>query len=276
MLFVDAHVHIYQCFDLNLFFNSAFKNFKNASESRCQEETLFILFVADWSNERWFRKLKDLADCKTDGSEQSRTFRVHRTDEPNSLRVSNLESEELFVIAGRKIITAENLEVLALCSQDEIPDGQSLEQTITLINETGVVPVVPWAVGKWLGKRGHVLTEMMVDPQRPYFCLCDNGNRPHFWRWPSHFRLAQSLGIPIISGSDPLHFHSEAGRTGKFGFCIDRQVSGKQLSVELDSFLKDTSLTIQCYGDLEHPLRFFRNQLLMQVFKKKWRRELLK
>jgi hypothetical protein len=32
MILIDAHVHIYDCFDLEKFFDSAYANFKSAAE----------------------------------------------------------------------------------------------------------------------------------------------------------------------------------------------------------------------------------------------------
>ena len=138
------------------------------------------------------------------------------------------------------------------------------------------IPVIPWAVGKWLGVRGKALDALMEDTERDNFYLCDNGNRPGFWGWPRHFQKAESLNIPILSGSDPLHFSSEVTRTGCFGFGIDGTLNDRTPSIDLYSYLRNFNVTPVRYGKLERPLRFIKNQILMQVFKRKWRKELLK
>jgi len=277
MLIIDAHVHIYACFDLNFFVKSAFRNFKSAASAQKLEDFTAVLFIADWSNVSWFEKLIDLSAAKGDTAEiSSLQFNLQGTDEEISLWITNRHSQKILIIAGRKIITAENMEVLALCSKDDIPDGQSLEKTIRRIAHFGAIPVIPWAVGKWLGRRGDVLNNLLNMGDRPFFFLCDNGNRPVFWGWPNHFRTALKRKVPIISGSDPLHFSSEAKRAGNFGFTIPGVLTPETPGQDLKELLKNPSVRIERYGSLERFGPFVANQIRMQVFKKKWRRELLK
>jgi hypothetical protein len=277
MLIIDAHVHIYACFDLSEFIESAFRNFGLAAKEQNIQEFTSIVFLADWSNVSWFEKLETLcSDQKSGKNKAAYRFQVQRTAESESLRVSNENSQEMLIIAGRKVITAENMEVLALCSRDDIADGQTLEKTIRSIVGHGAVPVIPWAVGKWLGYRGKVLDHLMNMAGRPFFYLCDNGNRPFFWRQPDHFDKALKKGIPIISGSDPLHFSAEALRAGNFGCILQGRLSRQTPADDLKKIMLNPNVSIERYGRLERLWPFVVNQARMQLFKKKWRKELLK
>jgi hypothetical protein len=273
MILVDAHVHIYDRFDLDQFFTCAFRNFSKGAAELGLEQYTPVIFLADWSNVNWFNRLKDRAGV---GADTTSSYSIQETEDKHALRVELQNHKALYLLAGRKIITAENLEVLALCSSNDFSDGLPLPETICAIGEADAIPVIPWAVGKWLGVRGKALDALMEGTQKAEFYLCDNGNRPGFWGWPRHFRIAETLNIPILSGSDPLHFSSEVTRTGCFGFGIDTTLNDKTPCRDLYAYLKNFDITPVRYGKLERTLRFVKNQFLMQVFKKKWRKELLK
>lgn len=278
MLLLDAHVHIYNQFDFNVFFSSAFFNFSMAAKSLNIHKYISVIVLTDWSNQNWFRELSTLSDLSNDRQtiHHPFNFKIKKTQEEIALKILKNDSEELFLIAGRKIISAEDLEILALCSLQDFPDGKPLLDTIRLIDESGTIPVIPWAVGKWLGKRGTLLDELIDNPRDSFFYLCDNGNRPYFWPWPRHFKEAERNGIPIIAGSDPLHFSSEVSRIGRFGCLIDAHVTPATPGSEIVQLLREGQKSICRYGKLETGLRFVRNQLIMQLGKKKWRKDLVK
>ena len=80
---------------------------------------------------------------------------VTLTDE----QVSLILGEKLLVIAGRQVVTAEHLEVLALLCHETIEDGQTLADTMAHISSTGAIALLPWGVGKWSGVRGQLVAE---------------------------------------------------------------------------------------------------------------------
>ncbi len=273
MILLDAHVHIYSCFDLKVFFDSAFMNFKEeAVRAGHGNDFTAILILTDWSGNNWFQRLVDYsANERRKEYINIGTWTFRRTNENCSLYARRSQGEGLYVIAGQKIITAENLEVLALATNNIIKDGLSLGETILSIKENDAIPVIPWAVGKWMGRRGKVLSQLLQGTNEPEYFLCDNGNRPNFWSEPNHFEIAETKGIRILSGSDPLHFASEVERAGSFGIKISKSVNKKQPARDLKNILFDPSMEIERYGNLENPYRFFRNQLAMQILKRKWK-----
>jgi len=276
MLLIDAHVHIYEKFDLELFFSSAFANFRNAAQSLEIESYSPVVILADWSNLSWYNEIRNRFTHPGNDLQKKFPFQIEKTGDETGLKVHSPDSEMLFLISGKKIITVENLEVLALCTLQDYPDHRPLRDTVRMIDESGAIPVVPWAVGKWLGKRGYVLEDLLIDPRGIFFYLCDNGNRPYFWPWPGHFKLAERNDIPIISGSDPLHFASEADRTGRFGFVLPDTVSSEHPASDIHRLLRGKSKSVYPYGRLESGYRFAKNQIRMQIFKKKWRQALVR
>lgn len=272
MILIDAHVHIYSCFDLRFFFESAQKNFQAAARQVSGQEPFSpVLLLTDWSGKNWFQKLFDYADY-TGSAGKLDGWRFHHTRERHSLYIEGPEGGGIYLIAGRKIISSENLEVLALTTDEmNISDGMPLIETVEAILSAHSVPMVPWAVGKWLGTRGEFLDRLIesVDPRR-YF-LCDNANRPYFWPRPEQFKTAEEKGGRILSGSDPLHFSSESGRSGRFGAYIDAEIDHDFPMNKLKTILQDPLIDIKLYGKLENSFRFLKNQISMQVFKRKWK-----
>jgi hypothetical protein len=278
MLLVDAHVHVYHCFDLDDFIRSAIANFQAAARALGGPgEHCPILVLTDWFKQTWF---EDFRRCVDDRDLSRRmgvpAWRFQATPDPEALMIAGPAGEGLYLLAGRKIISEENLEVLALGTTHRFQDGMPLAATLEAIAQApgAPIPVVPWAVGKWLGRRGQVLAEVLRNAPVPFY-LCDNGNRPAFWGRPRHFDLAARTGIPLLAGSDPLHFPSEVHRAGRFGFVLPGNLTGGHPVRELKAALTSAaSSEITLFGPMESAWRFLRNQALMQVFKKKWKKEL--
>jgi hypothetical protein len=281
MLLVDAHVHVYPCFDLAGFFSAAARQFQAASAAVGPgSDFLPIIVLADWSRQSWFRQFKHSADRPQDAQRLAVPgWSFRPTGDQLSVQVESAAGQRMVVLAGRKIISAENLEVLALGTTGAFEDGLSLAATIEAIRRhpDGPVPVVPWAVGKWWGRRGKVLEDVMRHASEPFFYLCDNGNRPSFWPRPSHFQLADRLGIRVLAGSDPLHFASDGLRVGRYGFVLPvREPLRRPASDFKQALAESAPEPIQLFGPLESTDRFLINQIRMQIFKKKWKKELLK
>jgi len=269
MILVDAHVHIYDCFDLEAFLDSALENFK-AEAARCGQEDAFtaVLLLTETAKENWFQCLAGYAGGESGtGTRSIGNWTFHRTNENCSLYAQSENSQGLFLIAGRQIVTAEDLEVLALMTDRQFEDGRPLEEVIQAVKETSAIPVIPWGFGKWMGPRGVFLRNLLETAKDPGAFLGDNGNRPSFWPRLSHFRLAKTKGIRVLPGTDPLPFSSECRRAGSFGFSVNGSISSGYPARDLKQILMDATARFQAYGHLEHPWRFFRNQLAMQIIK---------
>lgn len=276
MLLLDAHVHIYRCFDLKSFFDHARLNFQTAAAGMGKGDSHQpVIVLSDWAKQRWFHFLEDLAD-RPPGADPNPlgAWTVTRTAEDLSLMVVN-GPHRIWVIAGRKIISRERHEVLALGVADGFSDGEPLGKIVASIRDAGGVALVPWAVGKWLGNRGKVLKDLVLT-RNSDFMLCDNGNRPWFWPRPAFFSLSERQGHRILAGSDPLHFASEARRVGGFGVYGDVRVAEDRPWRDLKKILESPAENLPIYGQLEGLTRFVANQFAMQVLKQKNRKELIK
>lgn len=273
MIFMDVHVHMYSCFNVQTFFDSAYHNFLYQGEKLGLEKNInAVIFITDWAGENWYQTFYQFTEKEKHKFSPPEGWQFSKTNERSAFMAFKDDRLNLYIIAGRKIVTAENLEALSLCTEhDSIPDNLSIEKTIEEIQKVHGVPVIPWAVGKWLGHRGIIIEKLIKKFGQKDLLLCDNGNRPSFWSWPSHFSLAQSKQIKVLSGSDPLHFSSEAQRVGSFGSWMDTDIDTKYPSKDLKKQLLSPDSSPNHYGSLESLLRFFYHQTLMQILKKKWK-----
>lgn len=266
LILVDAHVHIYSCFELTQLFNSAFNNFAWAAARENSNSTYSaILFLTETNQDNYFDYLTTLA---TDNIQLSPKLKVEITQEDCSLVVRHGSEGVLYLIAGRQIITAEDLEVLALAINHKIKDGKPIQKVIENTISWGGIPVIPWGFGKWIGRRGAVLEKLITTHNFPYLFLGDNSGRPSFWSNPYYFQLAQKQGIQILPGSDPLPFASEFCRVGSFGFAVSGIIDAKIPAQSIKQILLKSPVKLKPYGLPETPYRFIRNQITMQIVKR--------
>lgn len=268
-ILVDAHVHIYDCFKLDVLLDSALENFCNAADKLGLKSAFNgVLLLTETRRHNWFLDARErcLKNKPVVSSESG--WELQTTPDSNTLLAKKCnsalrENNELYIIAGRQVITAEGLELLALATENSFNDGMPATVAIAAVRETGAIPVFPWAVGKWLGVRGKILSDLLSRDVDLF--LGDNSGRPVFWRNPSHFREAARLDMRILPGSDPLPFESESRRVGSFGFAMTGTLSRTQPSSDLKRLLLAKTMQLQTYGRLESPIRFMANQLRLRL-----------
>lgn len=124
------------------------------------------------------------------------------------------------LIAGRQIQTQEGIELLALASAEHFEDGQPVRTVLAALQDRQIPAVLPWGVGKWLGKRGALVREL-ISADAPGLMLGDNAGRPWVWPRPAIFAKARRDDVPILPGSDPLPLPGAEAGIGSFGCLID-------------------------------------------------------
>ncbi|MBE9169010.1 hypothetical protein IQ238_16300 [Pleurocapsales cyanobacterium LEGE 06147] len=260
LIIADTHVHLHNCFDLDIMLDSALENFSRLFSGKGRENNfigiLFLIKIGKQNNN--FNQL-------IQPREKLKNWNFQQTGEKISLYARNKLNQGLFLIAGCQIVSSENLEVLALATDRDFQDGLPLKELIRAIASVDGIPVLPWGVGKWFGRRGKILSNLFNDSELPLFFLGDNSGRPKFWLRPHYFKQAETKGIKILPGTDPLPLPSEVRRPGSFGFKIRADLNFHYPGSHLKQMLLDRSLMIEPYGSLETPFRFIHNQLLIRV-----------
>jgi hypothetical protein len=143
--------------------------------------------------------------------------------EPGSsgIRIAGPEDSAWWLIPGRQVATRERLELLGLGVDAPLPDGELLQDAWQRIRDELGLPVAPWSPGKWTGRRGRLLRELIEHAEPGALGVGDSLMRPSGWPEPALFRLARRRGLPVLAGSDPLPLAGEERFAGRYGTAFE-------------------------------------------------------
>jgi hypothetical protein len=180
------------------------------------------------------------------------------TREPESFWLD--KDRTLLILAGSQIISSEKLEILALATTARLPDGAPAEKIIADMIAADAIVVLPWGVGKWLGKRG-ALVDRLISAARPgTLLLGDNGGRPGFWP-VQQFKS----GLHVLAGSDALPLPGWPGGVAKLASLIDVDLSPDTPAASLKRALRDPETSLGRMGQLASPIRFVLDQTRLRL-----------
>lgn len=263
---VDTHVHVHPCFEEIPFLEAAAANLDISPGSDGRISGLLCLTEtaeADWFGET----VKRIGETRAAPDQ----WRFEPTDEPNAILAVDTQGRQIAIVAGRQIVTAEGLEVLALGLAGRFDDGRPTREVLVEASATGAVPVLPWGFGKWTARRGRLVRELIADPPCAFY-LGDNGGRLSLMAEPPEFATGREQGMAILPGTDPFPFRWDIGRVGSFGLEFDRSLDARRPFASLRALLDDEDARPRAYGRLERLPGFLRNQFAIQV--RKWSRKL--
>ena len=207
----DFHVHLYPSYDLAQSLSSAYHNLQQRAS-----KTAAVRYVIGLAERKECDVFSTLASSPS--TLLPDPFALQQK-QPNVLLLQHPELGELTLVAGRQIVSIDRLEVLGIGLASIVADGLATDETIEQILAAGALPVVNWAPGKWLGRRGKIVAELITrySTNGRTLLLGDTALRPVGWSEPRLMSRGASLGLPIIGGSDPLPFAGEEQRIGTFG-----------------------------------------------------------
>ena len=269
LILVDAHVHLHHCFSLQTVLDSALQNFQDNFQHMTTglQYPLGVLFINEIGSQNSFAQLR--ADISSKQAVILDDWTLKITPEQESLVAQHSSGQQILLIVGRQIVTSENIEVLSLFSSKTIPEQQSLEKTLLNVSTAEGLAVLPWGFGKWFGKRGKLVNQMIQARDQTEILIGDNGNRPSFWINPVYLNKAKRKGIKVLPGTDPLPLAAEVHRPGSFGFYTQGIIQANRPAACLKQILIDPNISLQPYGSLETPFRFINNQIQFRLQKKK-------
>ena len=223
LILADAHVHVFSPDDWPGLVAAARRRFHaRAAALGLADEQAHVLCLAEIAGCDFFAHLREEVSRAHDDRPAPRP-----TAEPESLLWAEPDEPPLYVIAGRQIVSAEGLEVLALGYTAAYPDGAPAERTAADLLQSGTLVVLPWGVGKWLGRRGELVRHLAsrFGHERRFF-LGDNGNRP--WCWPLPKLFAEFGPARNLPGSDSLRLPGQKRRAGCIGLCGEGEIDGER------------------------------------------------
>ena len=270
-IIVDAHVHIHDRYKPDEFFDCAFSNITSAAKSLDSASAFAgVLMLTESEKENYFAGFARALGSSPTSSPMGEleTWSLVTTNEPCSLLAKNGD-KKLALIAGHQVAPAEDLEVLMLGTTEKVEDGLPICDLLDEAERVGAVRVVPWGPGKWFFSRGKLVGDIIRRMEGREFFLGDEGGRPVFWPTPTLFGEAARRGVRVLRGTDPLPFPWEVHRVATFGFWMKATFDWTRPWASIRPLLSDPDVTLQPYGRLERPIRFFRNQYGMQMRKRR-------
>lgn len=263
MIISDFHVHFHKKYNKDIFFNSIKNNFLNYYKKENLNCTHHIVCLAESAGTSFFKELSSFYNTSVLDS-----WSFNPTNSNNTIIAIHDSGFRIHIIAGRQIVTSENLEVLAIGMIEEIEDGKSIESVIRSVILNNSIPIVPWGFGKWIGTRKKIVEKLVESNNHYPFYLGDNGNRPSLMGRSPIFKIAENKKIYNLQGSDPLPFNNEERRPGSYGVLIDETLQEDYPFESLKIILKSKNINITTYGNTESVVKFFKHQIGMQIIKR--------
>jgi hypothetical protein len=255
-LLVDGHVHFHRCFTWKTFLDGASANFAAARRQlQVPGDSPGCLLFTETAGVDSHRAL-----VSEPGLVGTIGWDLETRDDNLSL-VLRRGGDIIMIVAGRQIVTAERLEVLAPGCADTVADGQPLRDVMRQVSASGAVPVIPWGFGKWSGRRGRLIHALLKRSDSPGFCLGDNGGRSRILGRPSLFDAAERRGLAVLGGSDPLPLATQVARAGSYGFVLPEWRDASRPAGAITERIRGLTRSPAAFGELISLASMLRSQV---------------
>lgn len=262
---VDAHVHYHDCFDSAHFFDGARRNFALAATRLGRAaDTRGCLAFTESAWDHHFRAFREHATRLAPPG-----WRFEPTEEDYSLIANHDDGTSLVMLAGRQLVTADGLEILAIGTAEEFVDGLDTRAAIEVVQASDALAVLPWGFGKWWFARGRIAAQIIDSTRGEAFFLGDNGGRPACSPRPGLFRRGQRRGIRVLPGSDPLPFADQSAAAGSFGFVLSGPLDRARPGASIKAAIRRHVGEFEPFGRGESLVSFCRQQVAMQFIKRR-------
>lgn len=233
----DTHVHLYPFYDLELLLASAHRQLSGIAPAA----DLRVLCLTERTGQTSFEALAQ-------GRMSAPGWTIGGTADPALLSARATDGRTLSLLAGRQLIAAERIEVLVLGADLRLDDGLPARDILARIREAGAVAVLPWGLGKWLGQRGNLISNLLESAQPGDFALADTYLLPALAPRPGPLRAASARGFRVLAGTDPLPKPGEEKLAGRYGVLAEAEVDPANHGPSLRRVLGDPSVRLQTVG----------------------------
>jgi len=243
---LDAHAHIYPFYDVPRLLLAALDQMP-----RITPTDLRVLCLAERSDCSFFQALAQ-DEIRLPGDR----WRIVAWDPAGGVKIRHLpDHRDLWILAGRQIVSAERIEVCSLFSDEPIKDGLPAEEIIRTILAGPGLPALDWAPGKWLFKRGKLVRSLLEKFPPKELILVDTSLRPSGCPPSPAYAAARRRGRAVLAGSDPLPVAGEEDLAGSYysTFSIPWLEDPAQLVAPLKAALISGSLPVRFAGHRGSP-----------------------
>lgn len=204
---LDAHAHLYPFHDVPRLLLAALDHMPRVAPT-----DLRVLCLAERADCSFFQALAQ-DEIRLPGDR----WRIAAWDPAGGVKIRHLpDHRDLWILAGRQIVSAERIEVCALFSDDPVADGLPARDIVRAILDKGGLPALDWAPGKWLFARGQLVRALVKEFPPAQLALVDTSLRPFGWPAPRLYSAARRQGRAVLAGSDPLPFAGEEDLAGSY------------------------------------------------------------
>jgi hypothetical protein len=250
----DTHLHFYPCYDVNAGLRNLSSNL-----AKLASDAVKAGFLAERGDCNFFSDLQN-GKIRPDAG-----IEVQSASQPEALILRGMDANKLFLFAGRQIVTAERIEILALTCDARILDGKPADETVRAVLKASGIPVLSWAPGKWFFERGQVVRRLIGQFEAGQMLIGDTSLRPTIWPEPQLMTEARKKGLRLVAGSDPLPFPGEEKYCGIYGTILegafDERTPVDSMRKMLMSSATTTSLAGRRCGAAGVALRLFKNAM---------------
>lgn len=244
MIFIDTHVHYYPEYNFKDFFFAMHKNLKSIIHNDKINISGAGIILTERNDCNFFTDLLK-KNVYAEACEQCGIYikdtTIHLTNYSDNV-------PPITLYPARQVSTSEKIEVLALFQEEPLPEGLSLNKLIEHIHLHNAIPVLNWAPGKWLGKRGFLIREFLDKNKDPLLfgitSLLSRG-------FPYPRIIQQYSSIPVLAGSDPLPFSGQEKYPCSFGVVIP-EIKSPPDQRELKEILLNDLFEI--HGSRDYPM----------------------
>lgn len=156
--------------------------------------------------------------------------------------------EGVWILRGQQILSAERIEILTVGVRDDSLEGCSADDIIARLRDVGSPALIPWAPGKWCGRRGRLVRELVTRWPAEFVLLVDSSLRPRGWPLPVLLREWLSGGGRHLAGSDPLEFPGEEDRIGTYATRFETVLDASDPVAALIAMLRDVRVQAMPVG----------------------------
>ena len=260
-IYLDSHIHFYDDWKISLdqLFNVAYTNLSLNTKSDVLQLNLPVICLLDTEKTSTpiIQTLSALNKAQTNGWKKKDI-----PLEPYSFWLKKKE-ENMLVVTGSQINTAEGLEVLVIGNKGSVTNGMPIKAILEQ-QDNGLLNIIPWAAGKWLSKRGRILTQLLETMNEHQFVLGDNAGRPKLWRNVKQLGYANTHSIPVLSGSDPLPLDTHYLQSGNYGNLIEVKLDLEKPWTSIIQAIHQKT-HFKKFGNLSSTSNFILNQLKLRL-----------
>lgn len=208
LVVADTHVHLYARYDLRAALTALTDNLARGAGRTGSSPATMAACLVERSDCDWFRGVRDGAGLRVGAD-----LEVQMSSDPACLQLRRGDAC-VWLFAGRQVVTREGLEILALVTDQRIPDRLCAVDAIRQIQAGGGVPVIGWAPGKWMFRRRKIVSSLLDRFAAQSVQVGDTSLRPALWPASPLLRDALRKGYNVLAGSDPLPFSGEERQLG--------------------------------------------------------------